>query len=101
DLARLAVGRVYPHGPVGRARLRERNRERQLLERQRRAVEVRRREAPTPLLRTHRTGLLEAHSQQLARGLVVEDEVALVVDEKGGCCEVGGEAAREDHLDRM
>src|SRR5205807_3733935 len=101
DLVRAAVGGLDAHRRVRRARFADRDRQRQLLERERIAVEVLWREAPAPILGCHGAGLLEADPEQLAGGLIEEQQVARLVDEEGRRFEVRDQSAREHELDGM
>ena len=95
-----AVERADAEARVGGEAAAQRDRERELLDVERPALAVEGPEGVAPLLRAHAPDLLEAPAEQRARRVVVEDELALLVDEEGGGGEPGDQVPGVDQLER-
>jgi hypothetical protein len=95
-----ALERVDPVARGGRTPLPQRDRERQLLQRNALPLLVERPELGAPALGPHPPHLLEADAQQHAGGVVEEDDDPLLVHEEAGGGEGVDEAPGEDQLDR-
>src|SRR4051812_23031248 len=86
---------------VHRAYLADRDRERQLLRIELRAVREEKAMILRPLRQRARTHLLEALSKELAGRQVVEDQPLALVDQEARGRQACHEVAREDQLQRL
>ena len=101
DVAAHAVHALDEEPLVGRPAARERHHQRQVGGRNRPVVLVERREDLRPARGRHLAGLLEALAEDALGRLVVEQEIAVGIDEEQRHAEVAGQLPRQDDLNRQ
>src|SRR5205823_407027 len=97
----LPVERGDPYSALGRPLLEDRDRKRELLGCKRSPPSVRRRERGGPFLERHHAGLLEAAAEQLLGRLVVEQQVAVGIDDEDRRREVRRQLTHQNHFERL
>src|SRR4051812_20998512 len=96
----LAIGAGDLHAGMAGLPIAERDRQGQFLDRELPSAGLTRTKTAAPVVGRHLARILEAHPEQLPRGLVVEEKRAGLVDQESRSPEGRDQAPRLDQLDR-